>query len=422
MRIYQILHFPLKGAGAGIYVDQLTRALIKRGHQVRVLCADHYLPQKQYPVDVVLFNNGKNNRRFDLDFDFPVFISHPLSKGGSFGELSKIQREAYIRVFQKKVEEGIAVFSPDLIHVHHGWVIASIVAQLDIPYVISLHGTEYYAFREFDDYRELVLKGLHGAQIIITPTEQERDKAIQAYDLDPERVVVVKEGVDTELFKPLDVSKKDILRSYSIAETDRPIVFFGGRLTVQKGVDILLKAAWIYSQTDESPLTLIAGDGDLRSQLQSLAKQLKLKSVHFLGYQSEQMMAKLYNIADVVVIPSLFEPFGRIAIEALACGTPVIASKVGGLVSIVNEQVGYLIEVGDYTALAEKVITCLRDRFKAKIRYKAASYARENFDWEQIVGDIESTYKRANKRIQPTRSASLRSATRAADARAVSPQ
>lgn len=387
-----MLHFPLEGAGTGIYVDALSKSLIKKGHQVRVLCSAHEVPAKPYPVEAVLFNNGENDT-FDLDFDFPVFASHPCSKGKRFGELSRSQREAYVHAFRTKIEGGISQFGPDIVHVHHGWVIASILAEFDIPYVITLHGTEYQAFQNYKDYKQNTLRGLGGAQIVMALTEQERAQAIDAYGLDPQKSVVLTSGTDTDKFKPLEIDKEGLLKSYSIEDTSRPVVFLGGRLTAQKGVDTLLQAAAIYSKTDEKPMTLIAGDGDLRNDLEKLATELKLDSVYFLGAQSHEQMVKLFNIADVVAMPSVFEAFGLVALEALACGVPVIAGDVGGFSQIVNNEVGYLMKPGDYETLAEKVTTFIRDGFKEKVKDKAAAYIRKNFSWESTVANIKKIYE-----------------------------
>ena len=392
MKIYQMMHFPLEGAGTGIYVDSLAGFLIEKRHQVRVLCSHHYLPSKPYPVGAVLFSNGENEE-FDLDFDFPVFASHPLSKGNKFGELTKTQRQAYFQAFHRKIESGLSVFRPDIVHVHHGWVIASILAEFDIPYVITLHGTEYHAFKNYKDYQEAVLRGIHGAEIIVALTKDERAQAIDAYGLDPQRITVIKSGTDTDMFKPLEVDKEQLLRSYSIEAVNRPIVFFGGRLTAQKGVDTLLRAASIYSKTDERPITLIAGDGNLRNDLERLAGELKLDSVYFLGAQNHEQMVKLFNMADVATMPSMFEAFGLVALEALACGTPVIAGDTGGFTQIVNNEVGCLLKPDDYKTLAEKVIDFIREGFKEKVRDKAAAYIRQNFSWDKTVENIEKLYE-----------------------------
>ena len=168
-------------------------------------------------------------------------------------------------------------------------------------------------------------------------------------------------------------------------------------MTTHKGVDTLLKAAKIYSQSNERPITLIAGDGDLREELDKLAREMELDSVYFLGNRTHQQMVQLFNVADVVALPSIFEPFGLAAIEALACGTPVIAGKVGGLVQIVNEQVGYLIEPGDYTTLAENITAFIKDGFKKKVRERAIARIRQNFSWEKTASSIEKTYKQLVK-------------------------
>jgi len=152
MKTYQMMHFPLEGAGTGIYVDSLANSLINMGHQVKVLCSGHRLPAKSYPVEAVLFSNDEN-KEFDLDFDFPVFASHPLSKGKKFGDLSETQRQAYFQAFRAKIETGLSEFVPDIVHVHHGWIIASLLAEFDVPYVVTLHGTEYHAFKNYKDYQ-----------------------------------------------------------------------------------------------------------------------------------------------------------------------------------------------------------------------------------------------------------------------------
>ena len=392
MKTYQMMHFPLEGAGTGIYVDSLARSLVKKGHQVKVLSSGHRLPDKSYPVEAVLFNNGEN-KEFDLDFDFPVFASHPLSKGQKFGELSKTQRQAYFQAFRAKIETGLSEFDPDIVHVHHGWVIASILAELDVPYVITLHGTEYYAFKDYEDYQEDVLRGLHGAEIVMALTEDEKNQAIDIYGLNSQKIIVIKSGTDIDMFKPLELDKESLLRSYSIETLDRPVVFFGGRLTAQKGVDTLLRAASIYSKTDGRPITLIAGDGNIRDDLEQLAEELKLDSVYFLGAQNHKQMVKLFNVADIAAMPSTFEAFGLVALEALACGTPVIAGNVGGFARNVNNQIGYLLKPGDYNTLAEKITSFIRDGFKEKVRDKAAAYIRQNFNWDKTVENIEKLYE-----------------------------
>ena len=388
-----MLHFPLRGAGTGIFVDNLARVLCERGHQVKALCADHYLPKKEYSVEAVLFNNGEN-KTYDLDFDFPVFASHPFSRGKTFGELTSLEREAYIQAFRKKIVREVSTFKPDIIHVHHGWVIASILAELETPYVITFHGTEYHAFNNFEAYQALIRRGVQGAAFVMPLSEQERNQAIEAYAIDHAKTIVVTSGTDTEKFKPISVNKDALLKSYSIGDTNRPVVFFGGRLTAQKGVDTLLKAAQIYSDIDAKPLTLIAGDGDLKEELEALASELKLSDTFFLGNQTHSQMVKLFNIADVVAYPSVFDPFPLTAMEAMACGAPIIAGNVDGFKDMINEDVGCLLEPGDYKAWADKITTFIEVDFKKGAHEKIVARARWLYSWENTVTNTEKVYQR----------------------------
>ncbi len=388
-----MMHFPLRGAGTGVYVDTLTTALQKKGDELRVLCSHHELPEKPYPVDAVIFNSGKNSN-YDVAFDFPVFASHPLSKGKPFGDLSKEERKEYTDAFRKKIDEMIKEFEPDLIHVHHGWIIASIVSEYNIPFVITLHGTEYYAFDKFPDYQEEALKGLKAAKKIMALTQKEKDQALISYGLQDSDIEIVKSGTDTKVFKPTELNKKEQLEKYNIPVTDRPIVFFGGRMTPQKGLDTLIRAAKIYNNSEINPITILAGDGSLREQHEELAKEIGVKDIYFIGNQTHPEMVNLFNLGDVAVLPSNFEPFGLVAVESLACGTPVLAGNVGGFQTIVNDKVGSKFEPGDHKTLAKKVVEFLNADFKTNNKQQILDYVRTNYSWANTVNHIREIYLR----------------------------
>jgi len=393
MRIIQMMHFPLRGAGTGVYVDMLTKELIKNGDEVSVLCASHTKVDRSYPVTSVLFNN-EENANYDVGFDFPVFASHPVSKGKQFADLTDEERKSYTNAFREKIDHLIKTFKPDLIHVHHGWIIASIVSEYDIPYVITLHGTEYYAFDKFPAYREEALKGLKGAKKIMALTQIEKDQALISYGLEDEDIEIVKSGTDTKVFRPVEQNKNELLESYGITATERPVVFFGGRMTPQKGIDTLLRAVEIYSNSKSNPITILAGDGSLRSAHESLAKELKLKDCHFIGNQTHEQMIQLFNLGDVAALPSNFEPFGLVAVEALACGTPVVAGNVGGMKTIVTDEVGSKIEPGDYKSLAKKISYFLETDFKKNNKQQILNYVRVNYSWTNTVTHIKAVYLR----------------------------
>ncbi len=359
-----------------------------------MLCTDHHPPVKSYPVEAILFNNGEN-QAFDLDFNFPAFTSHPLSRETTFGNMTEAQKRAYHKAFREKIVKELALFKPDIVHAHHGWVIASILAERDTPYVVSLHGTERLGFHKYPDYQETALKGLRGARRILALTDTEREEAIQTYGIEADKFAVITTGIDTDVFRPIAVERATALNRYGIRDAGRPIVLFAGKLTGFKGVDVLLKAAKLYSQIDERPITLIAGDGDLRGSLEALAQELELDSVYFVGNQAQPRLIELYNIGDVLAFPSTTDFFPLVALEALACGLPIVASDVGGFRQIVDEQVGYLVPPNDPAALAEKITAAIRGRLKAKASQAAVAHIRQNFSVERMASNMEQVYEAA---------------------------
>jgi glycosyltransferase involved in cell wall biosynthesis len=196
------------------------------------------------------------------------------------------------------------------------------------------------------------------------------------------------------VFKPMPVDRAALLGGYGVPST-RPIVLFAGKLTAIKGVDVLLRAAAIYGRSSPSLVTLIAGDGDERARLEQLARELALQDVYFLGYQDQQALIALANIADVGVFPSRRDAFPLVPIELLACGTPIIASNVGGFPQIVADGVGVLVPPDEPVALAAQVEESIARGFKSQARDRIVAHVRRNLSWDTTVVGIERVYEQA---------------------------
>jgi glycosyltransferase involved in cell wall biosynthesis len=178
----------------------------------------------------------------------------------------------------------------------------------------------------------------------------------------------------------------------------KKIVSFAGKLANFKGVDILLAAVKLYEDRKPETITLIVGDGDEREKLHQQARDLKLKTVHFFGNVPQPELRCVYNIADVNLVPSRREPFGLVAIEAMACGAPVIATDQGGLPDFVNESVGGLVKPEDAEDLAAKIIEVLERQQKPEFkdwRQKIASYARNHYAQDRIIEELDALYRKA---------------------------
>ena len=167
-------------------------------------------------------------------------------------------------------------------------------------------------------------------------------------------------------------------------------------------MDTLLRVARRYERLAEREIiTLIAGDGEERERLSELHKQLGLRNTFFLGNQRQDELRRLYNTADVFVMPSRREPFGLAALEAMACGLPVVASREGGLPEFINSEVGTLVSPEDEDAFCAAILEELTRRHAEPERRDAiAHYARGNFAQAQFVARLEEVYQSAARDFQ----------------------
>jgi len=129
--------------------------------------------------------------------------------------------------------------------------------------------------------------------------------------------------------------------------------------------------------------------------MHALRDQLGLRGVHFLGHQNQDTLARIYNVADLSIVPSRIEPFGLVAIEALACGTPVVATNAGGLPDFINERVGALVPLEDPGALAQAIISEIQSNTKQTKGVYANEYAYQSYTWAKQVEKMVELYKEA---------------------------
>ncbi len=396
MRVLIINHFPLEGSGSGIYTKNIALKLTELGHEVMAIIPNHYKEKDaKYEVKNILFNNGKNDD-FDLDFNFPCFTTHPKSTT-TFYELSDEQMKQYIDVMQKATDEAVREFKPDIIHAQHLWIAPYCAHNTGVPYVVTAHGTDIKGFVLDERYVPFALEGAKHAAKVITISKQVDEEVGRLYHVEKERRELILNGFDENIFKIKDVTRKEVLESFGLKDS-KYVVSFVGKLADFKGVDILLKAAKIYEEKLGDVTTLIVGDGELYEDLDNLRKTLRLKNVNMLGHQNQEKVADIYNIADVSTVPSRKEPFGLVAIEALACGTPVVVTNGGGLVDFVDDTIGAVIDEEDYAALAQAIIDEIQNNDKKAKRKRAYSFAIKSFSWKRVINEVVDLYKEALKK------------------------
>lgn len=392
LKILLVNHFPLEGSGSGVYTKNLAKALVMFGHEVKVIYPEH--EQKTYEgfeSRIILFK-GPNTINPEMNFNFPCFTSHPRSNT-TYYELNDSQMKAYIDKYVDVVQEEVDSFKPDLIHAQHLWITPYAAMLTGVPYVITAHGTDLKGFVKDDRYHTFAIEAASKAEKIITISKQVDAETKQLYKIPDDKREIILNGYDESLFKPEDFTKAEILKEFDVSDQGDCIVSFAGKLTHFKGVDVLLKAAKHYEKSSCGKVTtLIAGNGELYGELMKMKETLNLERVHFLGHVNQDTLVKMYNIADVSVVPSRTEPFGLVAIEALACGTPVVGTNQGGLPDFIDNKVGRLVEVEDDLELADAILAELAHKDKETRGKYCAEYAVKGFSLEHSIKAVEDLY------------------------------
>jgi glycosyltransferase involved in cell wall biosynthesis len=393
MKVLLPNHFPLRGSGSGIYTQNVARELLKLGHEALVIVPDHQeATGYPFPVRTILFSSEQAEGGTRLSFNFPCFTTHPRSNV-TFGDLTGEQMRAYVEAFMAAIHEAVVQWRPDVIHAQHLWVTTYCAAQSGVPYVATSHGTDLMGYRRYPRYREMAATGVMGVAKVIAISRQVAQDVRQIYNLDEDKVALIWNGFDANIFKVLPVSRVEVLSKCGLPPNPPAMVSFVGKLTEFKGVDVLLRAAQRYEQEIEGVITLIVGHGVLDEELRALARELGLKGVYFLGHRPQEEVAHIYNVADVSVVPSRVEPFGLVAIESLACGTPVVATNEGGLPDFINERVGALVPVDDAERLASAIVHEIHSHSKQTKGKWAARYALAEYSWSQQVKHMVETYQ-----------------------------
>jgi D-inositol-3-phosphate glycosyltransferase len=229
------------------------------------------------------------------------------------------------------------------------------------------------------------------ADRIVAATAEERLHLINLYAASPARISVIPCGVDLRHFVPQD--RFQARQRYRLP-LDRPLLLFAGRLDPFKGPDVLLKALALMEERAEAVIVggQLRGDRELQ-HLRRLAASLGLASrVHFLGALPPCEMPFIYSAADVTVVPSYNESFGLAAVESLACGTPVVATRVGGLAAIVRHgETGYLVPRCP-SFFAERLDFILRHPPLLAQMRRAARPSVMRFNWPQVASQIVGVY------------------------------
>jgi D-inositol-3-phosphate glycosyltransferase len=221
---------------------------------------------------------------------------------------------------------------------------------------------------------------------------------VNIYGASPGKVQVIPAGVDTNLFYPAD--EQTARRKLGLG--GGRIILFAGRVEPIKGIDVLLRAVALLGNEEGSRLIIVGGDlegSDEVLRLRSLACELGIVDrVIFWGAVEQEKMPLFYNAANVCVIPSLHESFCLVALEAMACGTPVVASRVGGLMTTIRDgETGFLVREHSPAAFAGYLALILNNRILEKALGEAGRASVQEYQWSGIAGKVFDVYQQVTQ-------------------------
>ncbi|MEK6588748.1 MAG: glycosyltransferase [Chloroflexota bacterium] len=400
-----------EAGGMNVYVRELTRALGRRGVGVDVFTRsqDEHVPH-------VLHDLGYGNRVVHV----PAGPETPVAKDELPGHLPEFER--WILGFAER--KGLQY---DVIHSHY-WLSGQAALRLreewGLPIVQMFHTLGEMKNRVARSPEERASEArlsmerrlLREADRIIASTEAELAQFRWVYQIDTDRAVVIEPGVDPARFYPIP---EDEAREYVGAVDGRRIILFVGRIEPLKGLDSLLEAVALMENRGliakhSIHLMVIGGEPDASpeqlsaemSRLQMLSRNLGIhERVTFLGKRAQDTLQYYYSAAEVVVMPSHYESFGLVALEAMACGTPVVASGTGGLVFLVRDgETGLHVPTADPAALADKLQLLLEDDHLLKRLGRQATEFARGFAWPGVADRVIGVYEKLAAASQVARS------------------
>ena len=389
-----------KTGGMNVYVRDFCRELGRRGVQV-----DVFTRSQDSCVPMVVHDLGENARVIHIQAgpEYPLPVP----------EVAQYLDDFTQGVWEFALVEGIEY---DLIHSHY-WLSGLVAGKLrtqwqrPIPIVQMFHTLGHMKNKiALDEFTRAPQGRINGetvviqeiADTLIAATPAEEQQLIDLYGADPAKITIMPPGVDLARFHHIDqaVAKERV----GIGRCKKNILF-AGRIEPLKGIDTLLRAISIlehkkHTILERACVTIVGGDpkedtlDSEMGRLQQLCGELNLDQlVTFVGSKDQMMLPNYYAASEMVVMPSHYESFGLVALEAMAMGTPVIASEVGGLAHLIKDGVtGYHVPSRDAHALARRICELLDDPARQKQMGECAAFYAQAYAWECIVDQAMGVY------------------------------
>ncbi len=373
-----------KSGGMNVYARQLALALDNTGVDVDIFTRDHTEAESKITeiapgVRVIHLPGGPAETALD----------------GLFPHLPEFSQA--LLEFQRETE-----VTYQAVHSHYwlsGWVGQQMATEWRVPHILTFHTLSLIKMQsragesEPATRQQVEQELMASADHIVAFSPHERDAMVRLYQADATRIGLIPCGVDLSLFRPLD--QQEVREKLGL--NGEKVLLYVGRIEPLKGLELLLHTA-AQLQTFEQIRVLVVGGGAGRDQeidrLRELAKSLNVDKVFdFIGRVDQQDLPLYYNAADVCVVPSFYESFGLAALESMACGTPVVATRAGGLSTIIQHgRTGYLKAWRCPEAFASSLEMIISSRNLQHSMGLAARRRAEGLSWDNVAGQIAGVY------------------------------
>ncbi|GAA1035572.1 glycosyltransferase family 4 protein [Virgisporangium ochraceum] len=379
---------PVVVGGLGRHVHALSTALVRAGHEVTVVTRHAPgAPLEEYAEGVRIVRAPEDPPLFPLDpanmLAWTMAFNHTLTRSAL-----------------RAAENG----EYDVIHAHD-WLVAhtavTLKEHLDLPLVATIHATE--AGRHQGWLPEPMNKAIHSVEWwlaheacrVIVCSEYMRWEVNRLLDIPTARIEAVANGVDVGAFQ---ASARAVVAARARFAGTGPMVGVAGRLVDEKGVQDLLAAVPRLAAEQDGLRVVIAGDGPYRSELVDEIRRHRLQNtVSFTGFLGVGQLPAVMAATDAMVVPSIYEPFGMVALEAAAAGAPLAVASTGGLAEIVQPgETGVTFPAQDPDSLASAVGSLLADEpFARRVATRAKAMVGERYGWARIADQTAAVYARA---------------------------
>jgi L-malate glycosyltransferase len=361
--------YPTVG-GSGVVATELGKLLAERGHEI------HFITSS------IPFRLGKF---------YPNIFFHEVE----VNQYSVFQYPPYDLALASKMAEVAKREKLDLLHVHYAVphavcaVLAKQMLDDNIKIVTTLHGTDITVLGYDPSLSEMIKFGIEKSDAVTAVSHQLKEDTEQLLKTQKE-IIPVHNFVDERVYYRRD-NNSELKETYGIQDDEKVIVHISNFRPVKRIQDVI-KAFSMIRKEMPSKLLLIGNGPELTVACEQVRELNIQDDVLFLGKQEN--VGELFSICDLKLLLSEKESFGLVLLEAMACGVPVIGTRIGGIPEvIVDGETGYMVEVGDTAAVADKAISLLKDDERHKrFRENSVKHVRENFLSEKIVSVYEEIY------------------------------